>query len=153
MVTLCVCMCVCAHCILILLLLLWLPLFVWVPWWTHGLFNVFSVVADVVGDLLVSPQCSPFLNMKMANTCNSSPENFLILWIGPSGSARKLTHWEYPSVSDVGGQVWGVFHTVSQGSRQDWAAVAVHSDLLINIPCIGFLHFPVLLSHSLTPLP
>lgn len=79
-----------------LLLLLWPFLFVSVPLWTHKLFNVVSVAADVINaHLFTSPQHSPFLNRKIANTCNSSPEDFyLIFWIGQAGSARKWTHWE-----------------------------------------------------------
>ena len=137
-----------------LLLLLWPLLFVWVSLWTHKPFNVVSVVADVTdAPLFMSPQHTPFLNMKMANTCNSSLENFyLIFWIGQAGSARKLTHWEHLSVRTIEGQVWDMLYNVSQRSQQEWTPGALHSDLLINIPYSGFLPFPVLLSHSLTPL-
>ena len=147
----CVCVCVAFW---FLLLLLWPLLFVWVPLWTHKPFNIVSVVADVIdAPQFMSPQHTAVLNMKMANTCNSSPENFyLIFWIGQAGSARKLTHWEHLSVRAIEEQVWDMLYNVSQRSQQEWTPDALHSDLLINIPYFGFLPFPVLLSHSLTPL-
>lgn len=46
-----------------------------------------------------------------------------------------------------------MLHSVPQGSQQNGAPEVPHSNLLINMPYVGFLLCVVLLFHSLTPLP
>ena len=123
-------------------------LFVWVPSGTHG-FYVFSVVAGVVGARPIPPHHSPFLGTKKASTCHSPPESCT--------SSHAQGKWKVPEHWHAGSPQSVIEEDKSKVGPTRFPSgnprITLSRNLLINILYIGFLFFPVLLPHSVTPLP